>query len=293
MTARILSGKEVAAVVRSEVAARVEALVERGRTVGLATVLVGEDPASEIYVRNKHRAAEAAGMLSFDHHLPETATQTEVETLIAELNADDRVDGMIVQLPLPGGLDGNRAVETVAPAKDADGLHPHNLGLVVLGRPGPRPATPAGIMRILDHFEIEVAGKLAVVVGRSFLVGRPMALLLGEKGVDATVVQAHSRTPDLGAVTRKADILVAAVGVPRLIGGGDVKPGATVIDVGTNRTDEGLVGDVDFEAVTEVVGAITPVPGGVGPMTIASLLANTVSAAERSGRGTVGRPLLD
>ncbi len=248
--------------------------------MGLATVMIGADPASQVYVRNKHKAAVAAGMVSFDRHLAEKATQNDVESLIRELNSDHRVDGMIVQLPLPDGLDGNRAVETIDPHKDADGLHPYNLGLVVLERPGPRPATPSGVMRILDHYDIETVGKRAVIVGRSFLVGRPLALLLGAKGVDATVVQAHSRTPDLAAVTREADILVAAVGRAQMITADFVKPGATVIDVGINRTDDGLVGDVDFESVAEVAGAITPVPGGVGPMTIASLLLNTVIAAE-------------
>jgi methylenetetrahydrofolate dehydrogenase (NADP+)/methenyltetrahydrofolate cyclohydrolase len=280
LSARILSGKEVSQVVRAEVAERVAALADRGRTVGLATVLVGDDPASRVYVRNKHRAAEAAGMLSFDRNLPETATQDEVAAVIAELNADDRVDGMIVQLPLPDGLDGEGAVELVDPHKDADGLHPFNLGQLLLSRPGPLPATPGGIMRILRHYGIETAGKTAVIVGRSFLVGRPMGLLLGAKGVDATVVQAHSRTPDLAEVCREADILVAAVGRPKMFDERFVKPGATVIDVGINRTDDGLVGDVDFDAVVDIAGAITPVPGGVGPMTIATLMANTVALAE-------------
>jgi methylenetetrahydrofolate dehydrogenase (NADP+) / methenyltetrahydrofolate cyclohydrolase len=248
--------------------------------VGLATVLVGDDPGSQIYVRNKHRAAEAAGLTSVDHRLPATASQAEVEGAIAHLNAADDVSGIIVQLPLPDGLDGGRAVERVDPNKDADGLHPFNLGQLVLSRPGPRPATPSGIMRILDYYGIETRGKMAVVVGRSFLVGRPLALLLGAKGVDTTVVQAHSRTPNLAGVCRQADILVAAVGRPKMIDASFVKAGATVIDVGINRTADGLVGDVDFESVAEVAEAITPVPGGVGPMTIASLLANTVALAE-------------
>jgi methylenetetrahydrofolate dehydrogenase (NADP+)/methenyltetrahydrofolate cyclohydrolase len=260
----------------------VAALAAQGHSVGLATVMVGEDAASQVYVRNKHRAAEAAGMLSFDIHLPAESSQQEVEDQIRVLNADPRVDGMIVQLPLPGGLDGNHAVATVDPAKDADGLHPYNLGLLVLEREGPRPATPSGIMRILEYYNIDVAGKLAVVVGRSFLVGRPIVLMLGAKGVDATAVQAHSRTAELSDLTRAADVLVVAVGRAELIRGEDVKPGATVIDVGINRTDTGLVGDVHFDSVAEVAGAITPVPGGVGPMTIASLLANTVEAAERT-----------
>lgn len=280
MSATILSGTETAKVVRAEVADRVAALGDRGKPVGLGTMLVGEDPGSQIYVRNKHRAAEAAGMVSIDRTLPATASQADVEAMITELNADDAVDGMILQLPLPEGLDGEGAVELIDPMKDADGLHPFNLGLLVQGRPGPLPATPGGIMRILDHYDIAAAGQIAVVVGRSFLVGRPMALLLGQKGKDATVVQAHSRTPDLAAVCRQGDILVAAVGRAEMINADFVKPGATVIDVGINRTDDGLVGDVDFDSVAEVAGAITPVPGGVGPMTIASLLANTVALAE-------------
>lgn len=280
MSALILSGSTVAETVRADVTDRVAALGELGRSVGLATVLVGDDPGSQIYVRNKHRAAEAAGIVSIDRRLAATASQVEVEAAIEDLNADDRVNGMIVQLPLPSGLDGGLAVETVDPRKDADGLHPFNLGQLVLSRPGPVPATPAGIMMILKHYGIDIAGKTAVVVGRSFLVGRPLTLLLGAKGVDATVIQAHSRTPDLAGVCREADILVAAAGQPKMFGDRFVKPGATVIDVGINRTEDGLVGDVDFDAVVGIAGAITPVPGGVGPMTIATLLANTVALAE-------------
>jgi len=280
LSATILSGTDTARVVRAEVSDRVTALAGRGKPVGLATILVGDDPGSHIYVRNKHRAAEEAGMVSIDRTLPATASQADVEALIMDLNADDAVDGMILQLPLPEGLDGEGAVELIDPAKDADGLHPFNLGLLVQGRPGPLPATPGGIMRILDHYDIATAGQMAVVVGRSFLVGRPMALLLGQKGTDATVIQAHSRTPDLAAVCRQGDILVAAVGRAEMITADFVKPGAAVIDVGINRGEEGLVGDVDFDAVSEVAGAVSPVPGGVGPMTIASLLANTVALAE-------------
>jgi len=283
LSALILSGNTVAAAVRADVANRVAALLQRGRNVGLATVLVGDDPGSQVYVRNKHRAAEAAGILSIDRRLPATASQAEVEAVIGEMNADDRVSGMIVQLPLPSGLDGATAVDSVDPQKDADGLHPFNLGQLVLSRPGPVPATPAGIMLLLDHHGVETQGKIAVIVGRSFLVGRPLALLLGAKGVDATVIQAHSRTPDLAGVCREADILVTAAGQPKMFNDNFVKPGATVIDVGINRTDDGLVGDVDFDAVVEVAGAITPVPGGVGPMTIATLLANTVALAEAKG----------
>ncbi len=284
MTATTLSGREVADALKAEVRQRVADLADRGKSVGLATVLVGEDPASQIYVRNKHRAAERAGMLSFDYSLPASSSQQEVEELVERLNQDEQVDGMIVQLPLPDHMNGSRAVQAIAPQKDADGLHPHNLGLMVLDEPGPRPATPSGILRILEHYGIETARKSAVVIGRSFLVGRPIAMMLARKGVDATVTQAHSRTPDLGNLTRQADILIVAAGRQGLVGADDVKPGATVIDVGTNRTEDGLVGDVDFAAVAEVAGFITPVPGGVGPMTIASLLANTVQAAEQTIR---------
>ena len=282
MSAQILSGRDVAVVVRAEVAERVAALRARGKTVGLATVLVGDDPASHIYVRNKHRAADKAGMISVDLNLPSDVSQADVIAAVHALNVDDRVDGMIVQLPLPNDLDGSAAVAAVDPAKDADGLHPYNLGLLVLDRPGPRPATPSGILRILQHYNIQTTGQRAVVIGRSFLVGRPMAIMLGTKGVDCTVVQAHSRTPDLAAVTLEADIIVVAAGVPNLVRREHVKPGAVVIDVGTNRVDDKLVGDIDFEGVSQVAGGITPVPGGVGPMTIASLLANTVEAAERA-----------
>jgi methylenetetrahydrofolate dehydrogenase (NADP+)/methenyltetrahydrofolate cyclohydrolase len=281
LSATILSGTEVAAVVRAEVAADVAELGRRGRTVGLATLMVGDDPASAVYVRGKHRAADAVGMRSIDVHLEASASQTEVEAAVAGLNADPSVDGMIVQLPLPDGLDATGALEAIDPAKDADGLHPYNLGRLLLDLPGPRPATPRGVMRLLDHYGVAIAGKLAVVLGRSFLVGRPLALMLSAKGVDATVVQAHSRTPDLAELTRRADILVVAVGSPRLVTADYVKPGAVVVDVGITRTPGGLVGDVDQDSVAAVAGALTPVPGGVGPMTIAALLANTVEAAQR------------
>ena len=277
MSARILDGKMVAATVKQEVASRVGAL---GYHPGLATVLVGDDPASHSYVRGKRRDAAEVGIRSFHQEYGADIGQTELREVVADLNADDEVDGILVQLPLPGGLDGEAIVAEIDPAKDVDGLHPYSLGLLVLGRPGLRPCTPTGVMRLLDHYEIATAGKRAVVVGRSFLVGRPLALMLAERGADATVSMAHSRTSDLAEVTREADILVAAVGVPGLIGPAHVKPGATVIDVGVNRTETGLVGDVDFEGVLDVAGAITKVPGGVGPMTRAMLLANTVQAAE-------------
>ena len=280
MTARILSGKEPAARVEAEVMARVAALAARGRVVGLATVLVGDDPASLAYVQSKHRAALRVGISPFDHSLPATARFAEVAGLIDRLNADPAVDGILLQLPLPEGLDPLPLIERIDPAKDVDGLHPLNLGRLVLGRPGLRPATPSGILRLLDHYEIATRGAFVVVVGRSFLVGRPLGILLGLKGRDATVALAHTATRDLAGLTRRADILVAAAGRPGLIGADEVRSGATVVDVGANRVGSRLVGDVMPE-VAEVAGALTPVPGGVGPMTIAGLLENTVYAAEQ------------
>ena len=276
MSARVLDGKAVAAAVKSEIT---EAVAGLGYSPGLATVLVGDDPASHAYVRGKRRDAEQVGMTSIHHELPASASQGEVAGLVADLNSDGDVDGILVQLPLPGDLDSEAIVEGIDPRKDVDGLHPFNLGLLTLGREGLRPCTPSGVLRILDHYGIPTNGQTAVIVGRSFLVGRPLGLLLSAKGADATVTVAHSRTNDLAAVTSKADILVAAAGVVGMITPEHVKPGATVIDVGINRTDEGLVGDVDYEGVAEVAGAITPVPGGVGPMTRAMLLSNTLAAA--------------
>jgi methylenetetrahydrofolate dehydrogenase (NADP+)/methenyltetrahydrofolate cyclohydrolase len=282
MSAIRLDGKAVAATVHEEVASRVAALAGRGKPVGLATILVGDDPASHVYVRNKRRTAEKLGITSFHHQLPADSTQEEVESLIRRLNADPAVDGILLQLPLPGDLDGEAAVDTIAPSKDADGLHPRNLGQLVLDRPTLAPCTPSGSIRILEHYGIATSGAEVVVVGRSFLVGRPLAILLGGKRYNATVTLAHSRTKDLAAVCRRADILVAAIGRAEMITAEYVRPGATVIDVGINRTEAGLVGDVAFDEVCEVAGAVTPVPGGVGPMTIAMLMSNTVTAAERS-----------
>lgn len=276
MTALILDGKVVAAAVKGEVAEAVSGLDYQP---GLATVLVGDDPASHTYVRGKRRDAEEVGIKSLHHELPADISQDELLAVVRSLNENDDVDGILVQLPLPDGLDGERTVEAIDPRKDVDGLHPFNLGLLMLGRSGLRPCTPSGVMRILDHYGLETSGARAVVVGRSFLVGRPLAMMLSERGADATVSVAHSRTNDLAAVTSQADILVAATGAPGLIGPNHVMPGATVIDVGINRTDAGLVGDVDFESVVDVAGAITPVPGGVGPMTRAILLSNTLEAA--------------
>jgi methylenetetrahydrofolate dehydrogenase (NADP+)/methenyltetrahydrofolate cyclohydrolase len=276
MSALILDGKAVAAAVKAEVA---EAVGKLGYSPGLATVLVGDDPASHTYVRGKRSDAAEVGIESFYNELGADISQEDLEQLIDRLNADESVDGILVQLPLPGDLDSERIVERIAPGKDVDGLHPHNLGLLVLDRPGLRPCTPSGIMRILAHYDIPISGARAVVIGRSFLVGRPLALMLASRGVDATVSVGHSRTKDLAAVAREADILVAAVGSAELVTADFVKPGATVIDVGINRTEKGMVGDVDFDSVREVAGAITPVPGGVGPMTRAMLLVNTLTAA--------------
>ena len=281
MAARILHGKPVAAEVKQEVS---DAVNKLGYRPGLATVLVGDDPASHTYVRGKRRDAGEVGIESFHHELPATVTQDELHGLIDRLNAEDSVDGILVQLPLPGDLDGEEAVERIDPAKDVDGLHPYSLGKLMLGRPGLRPATPSGVMRLLDHYEIATRGRRAVIVGRSFLVGRPLAMILSERGADATVSVAHSRTTELSSLTREGDILVAAVGVAGLLRREHVKEGAVVIDVGVNRTEAGLVGDVDFESVSTLAGAITPVPGGVGPMTRAILMLNTLRAA-RSRRG--------
>jgi methylenetetrahydrofolate dehydrogenase (NADP+)/methenyltetrahydrofolate cyclohydrolase len=278
MTARIIDGRAVAAAVRERVAAEVAAYArESGRSPGLATVLVGEDPASQIYVRSKHRACEEAGMRSIHHGLTAETSENELLELVGELGLHGDVDGILVQLPLPEGIDPDRVVAAIDPGKDVDGLTPANAGLLAHGMPGLVPCTPAGVMELLRSEGVELEGAEAVVVGRSKLVGVPVARLL--LAADATVTVCHSRTRDLAEVCRRADVLVAAVGVPRLLGADAVKPGAVVIDVGMNRTDDGLCGDVDFEAAAAVATAITPVPGGVGPMTIAMLLANTLQAA--------------
>jgi methylenetetrahydrofolate dehydrogenase (NADP+)/methenyltetrahydrofolate cyclohydrolase len=278
VSARVIDGKAVAAAVRERVKVDVEAYkAETGRVPGLATVLVGDDPASEIYVRNKRRTTEEMGMRSI-HHGPEASIrEEELLDLVRELGEDDEVDGILVQLPLPAHIDPDAIVAAIDPKKDVDGLTPHNAGLLAHGTPGLVPCTPTGIMELLAHEGVELEGAEAVVVGRSKLVGVPVARLL--LAANATVTMCHSRTRDLDEVCRRADVLVAAVGVPRLLGKEAIKPGAVVIDVGTNRLEEGLVGDVDYEAAAEVASAITPVPGGVGPMTIAMLLSNTLQAA--------------
>lgn len=278
MGARVIDGKAVGAAVRARVAEEVAAYEdERGRTPMLVTVIVGDDPASEIYVRNKHRACEEAGMRSAHHGLPAETSENELLELVAELGADRDVDGILVQLPMPDQIDPDRVVAAIDPAKDVDGLTPVNAGLLAHGMPGLVPCTPAGVMELLRHEGVELEGAEAVVVGRSKLVGVPVSRLL--LAANATVTMCHSRTRDLAEVCRRGDVLVAAAGVPGLLGADAVKPGAVVIDVGTNRTDDGLRGDVDFEAAAEVAGAISPVPGGVGPMTIAMLLVNTLAAA--------------
>ena len=283
--ARIIDGKALAAKLRGRVAAQVAALAGTVRP-GLAVVLVGEDPASAVYVRNKNRETEAAGMASFEHSLPADTSETDLLALVASLNRDPAVHGILVQLPLPDGIDSAKVLRAIGPAKDVDGFHPENVGALWTGAPALAPCTPRGCMTMLAEVHPDgLVGKRAVVVGRSNIVGKPMAALLLAQ--HCTVTLAHSRTQDLPGVCRGADILVAAVGRARMIGGDWVQPGATVIDVGINRIpaeEEGrtrLVGDVDFAGASEVAGAITPVPGGVGPMTIACLLANTVTAACR------------
>jgi methylenetetrahydrofolate dehydrogenase (NADP+) / methenyltetrahydrofolate cyclohydrolase len=278
VAARVIDGKAVAASVRERVAVDVRAFeAEHGRAPLLVTVIVGDDPASEVYVRNKHRACEEAGMRSAHHGLSAETSESELLELVAELGADDDVDGILVQLPVPDRIDPDRVVAAIDPAKDVDGLTPVNAGLLAHGMPGLVPCTPAGVMELLRHEGVELEGAEAVVVGRSKLVGVPVSRLL--LAANATVTVCHSRTRDLAATCRRADVLVAAVGSPRLLGADAIKPGAIVIDVGVNRTDDGLVGDVDFEAAAEAAAAITPVPGGVGPMTIAMLLVNTLAAA--------------
>jgi methylenetetrahydrofolate dehydrogenase (NADP+)/methenyltetrahydrofolate cyclohydrolase len=285
MAATIIDGRAAAAELRAEVAEGVAAFREdHGRAPGLVGVQVGDDPASEIYQAGKAKAADEAGMLSRRVVLPEETTQAELDALIDELNADDAVDGMLVQLPVPDQLSEVAIANRIHPDKDVDGFSPINLGRLIRGEPGSIPCTPAGIMWLLDRAGVELEGAEAVVVGRSLIVGKPMALLLTSRS--ATVTVAHSRTRDLPGLCRRADVLVAAVGRPEMIRGDWIKPGAAVIDVGINRTDDGLVGDVAGAEAAEAAGWLTPVPGGVGPMTIAYLLANTLDAARRRAGDT-------
>lgn len=284
-TAQLLDGKALAQTIQQQLSDRIATLQPQlGRPPGLAVLMVGDNPASVVYVRNKEKACEKLGIVSFGRHFPENTAQETLEAAIQDLNQDPRVDGILVQLPLPAHLDSVRLLLTIDPDKDADGLHPVNLGRLVRGEPGLRSCTPAGVMRLLAAYNLEVSGKQAVVLGRSILVGKPVALMLLEQ--NATVTIAHSRTRDLANVTRQADILVAAIGKPEFITAEMVKPGAIVIDVGINRVEntEGkgrLVGDVAFAEVAKLAQAITPVPGGVGPMTVALLLENTVQSYSR------------
>ncbi len=288
MTARVIDGKALAAQVRGELRPRIERLHALDRLPGLAVILVGDDPASAVYVRNKVRACEDLGIRSWIDHLPAQTSQDALLARIAALNEDERVHGILVQLPLPPHLDARPVLQAIAVDKDVDGLHATNAGLLLLGMPRVRSCTPYGVMKMLAATGVPLRGAHAVVLGRSNMVGKPMAMLL--LAADATVTICHSATRDLAALTRQADVLVAAVGRRALVTADMVKPGAVVIDVGTNRTPEGrLAGDVDFDGVRQVAGWISPVPGGVGPMTIAMLLANTVEAAERqSGAGERG-----
>ena len=280
MSATLIDGKAFAATLRDRIATEVAALAERGITPGLAVVLVGEDPASQVYVRSKGKQTREVGMNSYEHRLSADTPEAELLTLIARLNSDPAVNGILVQLPLPAHMDEAAVINAIDPAKDVDGFHILNVGRLATGQKAMVPCTPLGCLMLLRDRLGSLSGKRAVVVGRSNIVGKPMAQLLLRDS--ATVTIAHSRTQDLPALCREADILVAAVGRPHFVKGDWIKPGATVIDVGINRTEAGLVGDIDFESASQVASAITPVPGGVGPMTIACLLANTLTATARA-----------
>jgi methylenetetrahydrofolate dehydrogenase (NADP+)/methenyltetrahydrofolate cyclohydrolase len=284
MTAKIIDGKAIAADIRAETAERVKVLADRGITPGLAVVLVGEDPASKIYVNSKRKACTEVGIRAGDHDLDASTSQDDLLALLKDLRENPEVHGILVQLPLPGHIDEELVLDAVPPAKDADGLHPCSMGRLLAGNHVTAPATPAGIQQMLIRTNVETSGAEVVIVGRSNLVGKPLAALLCQKaaGANATVTLCHTGTKDLPAHTTRADILVAAIGRAHTITGPMIKPGAVVIDVGMNRTEDGLVGDVDFEAAMEVASAVTPVPGGVGPMTIAMLLSNVVTLATPS-----------
>jgi methylenetetrahydrofolate dehydrogenase (NADP+) / methenyltetrahydrofolate cyclohydrolase len=280
VTAIILDGRATAAAIRAEVAERVAKLAARGVVPGLATVLVGDDPGSVAYVAGKHRDSNQVGIVSIRRDLPATASQRQVEDVVAELNANPACTGFLVQLPLPAGLNAQAVLELVDPAKDADGLHPMNLGRLVLGEPAPLPGTPLGIVELLRRYEVPIAGADVTVIGRGITVGRPLGLVLTRRTENATVTLCHTGTADIKRHTRNADIVVSAAGRPGLVSADMIRPGAVVIDVGITRTDAGLVGDVKPE-VAEVAGYLAPMPGGVGPMTRAMLLANVVALAER------------
>lgn len=274
----LLDGKATAATLRAALKEDIASLPRAGRAPGLAVLLVGDDPASQVYVRNKEKACAEAGIRSVTYRLPADTRQGDLERRIAELNADDEVDGILLQLPLPAGLDAQPCLEAISPDKDVDGLHPYNQGRLSMGLPGLRPCTPAGVLALLRHYGLSVDGKKAVVVGRSNLVGRPLALLLGSRENNATVTMCHSGTRHLAEECRQADFLFTALGRPRFITADMVREGAVVVDIGINRLEKGLCGDVDFEAVSSKASALTPVPGGIGPMTISQLLANTAQA---------------
>ena len=280
MTARILDGRAVALAIREDLTRRVAELARRGITPGLGTVLVGDDPGSRAYVRGKHRDSAQVGIASIGRELPADASQDEVEAVVDELNADPACTGFLVQLPLPAGLDAQRVLHRIDPDKDADGLHPLNLGKLVLGEPGPVPGTPEGIIELLRRYDIPLAGADVTVIGRGITVGRTLGLMLTRRSENATVTLCHTGTKDLPAHTRHADIVIAAAGRPGLLTADMVRPGAVVVDVGITRTDAGLAGDVD-PGVAEVAGWLAPVPGGVGPMTRAMLLAKVVAFAQR------------
>jgi methylenetetrahydrofolate dehydrogenase (NADP+)/methenyltetrahydrofolate cyclohydrolase len=281
MTGRIIDGVALAANIREEVATRTAALVAAGTKPGLAVVLVGSDPASQVYVKNKVAACQKAGLHSVFEQYPPSMTQAELLERVRALNADPAIHGILVQLPLPAHIDAHLVIETIAPEKDVDGFHVSNAGLLMTGKPLFRPCTPYGVMKILESEGVQLRGAVAVIIGASNIVGKPMAMLLQSAG--ATVTICNSKTRDLGWHTRHADIVVVATGKPRMIDGSMIKPGAVVIDVGINRGADGkLCGDVDFDSVIQVASAVTPVPGGVGPMTIAMLLVNTLEAAERA-----------
>jgi len=285
MAARIIDGKAIAAKVRERIGSTVATLKDQGITPGLAVVLVGSDPASKVYVGMKKKMCVELGMYSADHELPESTTEAELLALIEQLNADQRVHGILVQLPLPDHIDTDKVLETISPTKDADGFHPYNMGRLAIGKPTFQPCTPYGVMVMLDEIGYDLKGKEVVVVGRSNIVGKPVALMCLAR--HATVTICHSRTRDLPEVVRRADVVIAAVGKAEMVKGDWIKPGAVVIDVGINRVGEKkLVGDVEYASAVERASAITPVPGGVGPMTIAMLLQNTLESAQRIARGT-------
>jgi len=277
----LLDGKATAKSIRTELKAEVAELSAKcGRAPGLAVILVGDDPASQVYVRNKERACAEVGVVSYAHRLPASATQAELESLIATLNADANVDGILLQLPVPKGLDSRRCLELIRPDKDVDGFHPQNMGRLAQGLPGLQPCTPAGVIELLRRYDLPTQGKTAVVVGRSNIVGRPLSIMLSQPGRfgDATVTLCHSRTPGLTEMCQQADFVFSAIGKPKFVTCDMIKEGAVVVDVGINRVDDTLVGDCDFEFLCTRASAMTPVPGGIGPMTIAMLMKNTVQA---------------